>query len=68
MYEETNQTVEKWCKIVYIVLVKLSVPCIVLPKSIYSLIIYFITDLGPDAFELPIPVWYAFDFSCQYTM
>lgn len=29
-----------------------------LPKAIYCYLIYFTTDLGPNAFQLPIPTWY----------
>lgn len=57
MYEKTNRLVEKWCKIAYFVIVKMSVPGFILPKALVSLFIYYTTDSGPDAFELPIPVW-----------
>lgn len=57
LYTETNQLVEKFTKIMYIVIVYMTMPCILLPKSIHSFYIYFTTDLGADAFELAFPMW-----------
>lgn len=34
--------------------------CFLLPKALFSYFIYFTTDLGNDAFELPLPMWYVF--------
>ena len=57
MYKKTNQLVEKWCKIAYLIIVKMVGPSCVLPKAMVCFFMYFTTDLGSDAFELPIPAW-----------
>lgn len=57
MYNETDRQIEKWSKIVYIVIAQTTPACFILPIFVYSLIEYFTTDLGTDAFELPLPVW-----------
>lgn len=35
-----------------------AVPGFVLPKALWCFFLYYTTDLGPDAFELPFPTWY----------
>ena len=58
IYEKTNQLAEKLSTAVFFVIVKVSVPCIVFPKCIISYIVYFTTDLGADAFDSPLPMWW----------
>ena len=58
MYSEIDHQIEKWSQIVYIVIAKITPVCFISPIFIYSLVIYFTTDLGNDAFELPLTVWY----------
>lgn len=57
MYAKTNNLSEKLSKIIYFLMVKVSVPGFVLPKAILSFFIYCTTDAGSDAFELSIPTW-----------
>ena len=57
MYEKTDRLVEKISKIIEILIVYVSPPSFVLPNAVYSYFVYFTTDLGPDAFELPFPTW-----------
>lgn len=57
MYEKTNRFTENISKIIQTVVVHISVPGFVLPKAFYSYFMYFTTELGADAFELPIPTW-----------
>lgn len=59
-FERTNELTEKLCKIIYFLLVYVTVPGFVLPKAIYCFFIYFTTDLGNDAFELSLPTWLVF--------
>lgn len=66
MYEKTNRLTEKISKIMLFAIVYVSVPGFVLPTGIYCFFKYFTTDLGPDAFELPIPVWYVAILSILY--
>lgn len=62
MYKKTDRLTEKIGKGIQLVIVYISVPGFVLPKGIYSLFMYFTTNLGRDAFELPIPTWFPFDW------
>lgn len=57
LYEEANQNQEKWGKIVHLAVAKGTVVASILPKFISSLVAYFATDLGGEAFVLPIPMW-----------
>ena len=57
LYEKTNRSVEKWSKIIFFVMVKITPIAWLLPKVIISLFLYFTTDLGNDALELPSPMW-----------
>ena len=57
LYTETSQKVAKWIKIVDIALVKITPTLTILPASIVSFFIYFTTDLGDSAFQLPFPMW-----------
>lgn len=56
-YEKTNQEIEKWSEIVYFLTVKVTVICLILPRFMVSNFLYFTTNLGADAFELPIITW-----------
>lgn len=57
MYERTNQQAENYSKIIYFLIVYVSAPSFVLPKAMLSYFLYFTTDLGFEAFEMPIPQW-----------
>lgn len=58
IYEKINRQIEKWSKIVYIVVAKVTPILVIMLKVIYSVAVYFTTDLGNDALELPFPEWY----------
>lgn len=58
IFKRINRQIEKWCGIVYFVVAKMTPIFWISPKLIYSLIVYFTTDLGNEAFELPYPEWY----------
>lgn len=55
-HSEFNELVEKLCKILYIVMVYISVPIILLPKTVISLYTYYTTDIEGDAFQMPFPM------------
>lgn len=57
IHERTNQLIDKLCKIAYFAAMKLGVPGFVLPKAIISYFIYFTTDAGGAAFDLPFQAW-----------
>lgn len=56
-YGETNDLIEEISEFIHVLMVYVLAPCFVLPKAIYSFFVYSISDLGPDAFELPFPTW-----------
>lgn len=62
IYEKANRITEIICKAEYFIVVRVFVPGFVLPKAIYSYLMYFTTDLGADAFVLPFPTWWVFAF------
>lgn len=53
---------EKLSELVDLVVVKFSVPCLILPKAIVSYYLYFTTGFRSDAFDLPLPMWFPFDW------
>lgn len=55
--EKTNELVENLSKVVIFACKYGLGPCIVTPKVIVSFFMYFTTDAGNDAFDLPIPMW-----------
>lgn len=57
MYEKINHRMEKLSKIVYFGVVGVTVPGFIIPKALVSYFKYFTTDLGADAFDLPMPTW-----------
>lgn len=57
IFRRANQLAEKLNKIIFIVLVKLTPACGAGPWVAWTFFIYFTTDLGADAFQLPFPMW-----------
>lgn len=57
IYSKTNDFVEKSSENIFICMNILKI-CFLWPKLIESLFIYFTTNLGNVAFELPAPMWY----------
>lgn len=61
IYEKIDPKVEKWCKIIFFMNMKVCFPIGMSSEFIYSFILYFTTDLGNDAFQVPLPFWYVTD-------
>lgn len=57
IYEETIERIEKWSRFSNIAIIKVTLPCCILPIFLLSYFNYFINDMGSDAFELPDPIW-----------
>lgn len=57
LFEQTNEKIEYWSQIVYVIFVKLLLPVFMLPQFSIGLFNYFTTDLGNDALEMIFPVW-----------
>lgn len=53
-YTKPDQQFEKLNGILQLVIVKMTPICVVVPKFITSCLMYFVTDLGSEAFELPV--------------
>lgn len=62
LYERTNQRVEAASKLIYSINTYIAVPGFVLPNAIFCYFRYFvIEDLGSEAFDLSLPLWYVFE-------
>lgn len=55
--EKTNGLVEKYTRIGMFIVKYVLLQCFIFSKALVSLFLYFINDLGSDAFALPIPIW-----------
>lgn len=57
MYEEINEFIEKWSKHVFVIFEKTIVTILIMPTALKCYFMYFTTDSGAEAFELPMPMW-----------
>lgn len=57
MYEETNRVVKKWSKLAFIAFARLTPIAFVFSKATLIYLIYYVTDAGSDAFDLPYSMW-----------
>lgn len=57
IYEDTNEQIEKQCKLAHLFIAKVTPVSIITPKVLASFFIYFSTNLSNDSFELPFPMW-----------
>lgn len=56
IHRETNENVEKICKVVYFLMVQMTLQGTMFPLLCITLVNYFILDLKERSFFLPIPV------------
>lgn len=56
-YVQINEKIEKWSEIIHFVIAKLTPLCLILPKFIVSLSIYFTIVSETVELELPLPMW-----------
>lgn len=61
-YEKVNQLLEKYSAIGFFVMAKVTPVCWIFPKAIICYCIYFMTDSGNTAFELPMFFWWILFF------
>lgn len=59
---KTSRQVERLSRIIFLLFVKIALQLVMIPKCIASFSTYFMTDLGPDSFDLPAPMWYISPF------
>lgn len=57
IYDEAIEQMENWTKILTFLLKKVVPLCGVLSRAIPSFFFYFVTDMGCEAFGLPVPMW-----------
>lgn len=57
IFEKTNRFIEKLSKILLFLIMGVGLNCVILLQCIARFYIYFTTDLGGEAFVLPIPMW-----------
>lgn len=56
IYMDTLRKIERYCKLITTIVFATQLG-FVLPKAVHCFYIYFTTDAGPNAFELPLPTW-----------
>lgn len=57
IFEKAAEQVENWSKVITLVWQKIAPVCGVMSRFVPSFFFYFVTGLGEDAFELPVPMW-----------
>lgn len=57
IYTETSQTTEKWTQRAFILMTIVTPVCLTLPLTLVDFFIYFTTDLGREAFDMPFSTW-----------
>lgn len=66
IYQKLNPLSEKCCEFIEYSIMNILQWIFVLPKIIVSFAAYFTTELGSDAFELPFPCWFPFDWRSPF--
>lgn len=54
-FSKASRQVERLSKNIFTVIMKIVLPCFMLPTCVVVLSIYFVSDSGSDSFELPYP-------------
>lgn len=57
IYEKSNERIEKWSKIMYSVMMKITLPIMMVSMPMIGYVMYFTTDLGDEAFQLLSFAW-----------
>lgn len=57
IYQKSTQQIGKASRFLHVALLKITVHCMMWPIVIISFAKYFATDLGENAFELPLFGW-----------
>lgn len=55
IYGEMTENVEKWSKIIFVALVKITVPATMLPVFVATVIKYITSESRDDVYRLPFP-------------
>lgn len=62
-YMTVNGKIEKMCKTLELVFVKISVAIPFIPTIMMSTVNYYVFDLGNESFFLPCPILYVFYYT-----
>lgn len=62
VYEEVNRVAEKWSKLAFLLLTLVTPIGFFFPKVAFIYFIYYTTDAGSDAFDLPFFMWFPWDW------
>lgn len=62
IYDRASRLVEMLSRIIHIVAATISPVCYIFPRTILSYFLYFATDSGNEAFELPLLYWWISKF------
>lgn len=54
MYSKLNEKIERISNMMYLFIIKLTVPCVIIPGLLITMTNHFIYDLGVDSYYLPI--------------
>lgn len=57
IYTKANKFIEKWSKVLRLILAGGSTICLTIPFVVYGYFVYFTTDSETDAFYLPFIIW-----------
>lgn len=57
LFLKTNRQVERFSETLFTFMMKILLPCAMLPQCIVCFAIYFTTDSGSDSFQLPFTMW-----------
>lgn len=57
IYVKSNEQTEKWCKLIYFALAKVTAQCAIWPTFVMSYFTYYSTKWQNEAFEMPVLMW-----------
>lgn len=60
LYEQANEFVEKWTKIIHFFLSEIASQIIIGGFAVLSYVLYFVADFKEESFYLPSVIWYVF--------
>lgn len=62
-YQKLNEIIELVSEIYYFLLLKISIPGVILPPLFVTIVNYYVYDLGNESYFLPFPFLYVVSIS-----
>lgn len=62
MYSIVNRKIERLCHILYIVIGRVTIPGVLIPALLITIVNYFVNNFGSESFYLPVLVVYVLKF------